>query len=107
MTANETAYRQLIANPAVDMYGPQAEALQAEAKRLRIDFNRVYSTNAAQRATAAPAATLGVGAGINASTSALPLPLLPRLAPGAPIVPVETFDQRKDRCQKRLTEHWR
>ncbi len=39
--AKETAYRQLIANTAVDMYGLQAEALQAECKKLHAEYNDV------------------------------------------------------------------
>ncbi len=84
MTAKEAEYRQLIANPATDVNGPQAEALRAEVTMLRAEFNKANSRSAAQGSTAAPAATLGAGAGT--STSA---PLPPRPAPSAPTVLVE------------------
>ncbi len=72
--AKETAYRQLIADTAIDLNGPQAQALLAEALKLCAEFNEVYSSGAAQKSTAAPAATLGMGAGTNLFTSAPPLP---------------------------------
>ncbi len=47
------AYQQLIANTAIDMHGPQAKVLQAEAEKLHAEFNKVYSTGPAQRSVAA------------------------------------------------------
>ncbi len=104
MIAKEMAYRQLIANPAVDMHGPQAEALQAEAKKLRTEFNKVYSAGALRRSTATPAATLGAGADTSASTS---MPPPPRPAPRASTILVETPEQRKEHRQKQLADHWK
>ncbi len=94
--ATETAYHQLIANAAVDVMGPQAEVLQAEAKWLRMEFDRIYGPSVMQRSAAAPAATLGAGAGTSASTSAPVPPLSSRPAPSTPTVPVETAEQRKE-----------
>ncbi len=94
MIAKETEFRQLVSNPAADMHGLQAEALLAEAKGLCAEFNKVYSPSVAQRLTAALAATLGAGVGTNASTS---VPPPPRSALRAPTVPVETFEQKKER----------
>ncbi len=89
---------------AIDMHGPQAKALQAEVKRLRMEFNQAYSPSVAQRSAATPAATLGAGAGTSASTSAPLLPLSPRLAPSAL---TEMLGQRKDRRRKQLADHWK
>ncbi len=104
MIAKGTAYRQLIADPTVDIHGSQAEALHAEVKRLRAEFNKVYSSSVTRGSTAAPAATLGAGAGTSASTSA-PLPSRP--VRSAPTALVETFEQRKDCRWKQLTDHWK
>ncbi len=90
--AKEMAYRQLIADLAIEIHRPQAQALHAEMTKLCTEFNKVYSIGAVQRSTAALAATLGVGAGMSASTST---PLLSRLALHAPTVPVETPEQKK------------
>ncbi len=107
MTAKEMAYRQLIAGPAVDLHGQQAQALLAEMMKLRAELNNEHSIGAAQRSTATPAATLGAGAGTSASTSALPPLLLPRSAPSIPTVLVEMLEQRKDHRRKQLADYWK
>ncbi len=64
----------------------------------------MYLSSEAQRSTAAPAATLGTGAGTSASTS---MPLLSRSVPTAPTASVDTVEQRKDRHRKQLADHWK
>ncbi len=56
------------------MHGLQAKALQAEAEKLCTEFDKVYPSGAAQKSTAASAATLGAGAGTSAPASMPPLP---------------------------------
>ncbi len=104
MIAKEMAYQQLIADTATDINGLQARALLAEAVKLRAEYNQVYLSSEAQRSTAAPAATLGAGAGTGASTST---PLPSRSVPAAPTASVDTVEQRKDRRQKQLADHWK
>ncbi len=104
VTAKEMAYRQLIADPAVDLHGPQAQALLAETIKHSIELNKVYSTVAVQRSTAALAATLGAGAGTSVSTSTPPPP---RPALHAPTVPVGPLEQKKEHRRAQLADHWK
>ncbi len=102
--AKETAYRQLIANTAADMYGPQATALQAECTKLHAEYNRLYLSSATQGSTSALVAAQGAGASTSSSTS---MPPPPRLAPIALSAPVETPEQKKVHQRKQLDQHWR
>ncbi len=92
----ETAYRQLIADLTINLNGPQAQALLAEALKLRAEYTCVHLSGS----TAAPAVPLDAGAGIATSTGA-------RVAPSELTAPVQTSEQRKDHRRKQLTNHWK